>query len=217
MLVSAVQQSKWSTKAYIPCLLALPPIPAPCLMFRPKMNHLRGCKPGRGFPGGSVVKDLPANAGDSGSIPGSGRSPGGGHGSPLQYSCLENPLDGGAWWARSMESQKIWVRLSDWRTTISHRRSNSYVSGTNCEAGGEGARGAMQFFLESSAEFSSIQNPWANVWEAVAWVCVHTQAPGFWRGVSHSPAQVNIKPEPPRNPWFKVVSPLTGNRVSWKP
>ena len=45
--------------------------------------------------------NLPANAGDlrdAGSIPGSGRSPGGGHGSPLQYSCLETPLDGGAWW-----------------------------------------------------------------------------------------------------------------------
>ena len=48
----------------------------------------------QGFPGGSVVKNLPANAegaGDVGSIPGSGRSPGGGHGNPLQYSCLENP------------------------------------------------------------------------------------------------------------------------------
>jgi len=55
---------------------------------------------GRGFPGGTVVKNLPANAGDTGdmgSIPGSGRSPGGGHGSPLQYSCLENPTDRGAW------------------------------------------------------------------------------------------------------------------------
>ena len=47
-----------------------------------------------------MVKNLPANAGDTGdmgSIPGSGRSPGGGHGSPLQYSCLENPTDRGAW------------------------------------------------------------------------------------------------------------------------
>ena len=44
-----------------------------------------------------MVKNLPANAGDTGSIPGSGRSPGGGHDSPLQYSCLENPMDGGAW------------------------------------------------------------------------------------------------------------------------
>ena len=48
----------------------------------------------RGFPGGSVVKNLPANAGDAGDmglIPGSGRSPRGGNGNPLQYSCLENP------------------------------------------------------------------------------------------------------------------------------
>ena len=49
-----------------------------------------------------VVKSLHANAGDTGdtgSIPGSGRSPGGGHGNPLQYSCLENPMDRGAWGA----------------------------------------------------------------------------------------------------------------------
>ena len=52
-----------------------------------------------GFPGGSVVKIPPANAGDVGSIPGWGRSPGGGHGNPLQYSWLENPMDRGAWWA----------------------------------------------------------------------------------------------------------------------
>ena len=50
----------------------------------------------RGFPGGTVDKSPPANAGDVGSIPGSGRAPGGGHGSPLQYSCLENPMDRGA-------------------------------------------------------------------------------------------------------------------------
>ena len=55
-----------------------------------------------GSPGSSVVKNLPANAGnlrDKGSIPGSGRSPGEGNGSPLQYSCLKNPMDGGAWQA----------------------------------------------------------------------------------------------------------------------
>ena len=52
------------------------------------------------LPGGSVVKNLPAgDTGDPGSIPGSGRSPGGGNGNPVQYSCLENPRDGGAWWA----------------------------------------------------------------------------------------------------------------------
>ena len=52
-----------------------------------------------GFPGGTRVKDLPANAGDTrdtGSIPGSGKSPGVGNGNPLQYSCLENTMDRGA-------------------------------------------------------------------------------------------------------------------------
>ena len=53
-----------------------------------------------GSPGGAVVKNLPASAGDegdAGSIPGSGRFPRGGHGNQLQNSCLENPMDGGAW------------------------------------------------------------------------------------------------------------------------
>ena len=45
-----------------------------------------------------MVKESVCNAGDLGSIPGIGRSPGGGHGYPLQYSCLENPIDTGAWW-----------------------------------------------------------------------------------------------------------------------
>ena len=52
-----------------------------------------------GFPGGSVVKNLPANIGDMGLIPGLGRSPGEGNGNPLQYSCLGNSMDRGAWWA----------------------------------------------------------------------------------------------------------------------
>ena len=51
----------------------------------------------RGFPGGSVGKESACNAEDVNSIPGSGRSPGEGNGNPLQYFCLENPMDGGAW------------------------------------------------------------------------------------------------------------------------
>ena len=51
------------------------------------------------FKGGSEVKASACNVGDLGSIPGSGRFPGEGNGNPLQYSCLENPMDGGAWWA----------------------------------------------------------------------------------------------------------------------
>ena len=53
----------------------------------------------QGFPGGSAVKNPPANAGHTGLIPGLGRSPGEGNGNPLQYSCLENPMDREAWQA----------------------------------------------------------------------------------------------------------------------
>ena len=59
------------------------------------------------FPGGSDSKVSAYSAGDLGSIPGSGKSSGEGNGSPLQYSCLENPMDRGAWWAtQSMELQE---------------------------------------------------------------------------------------------------------------
>jgi len=53
-----------------------------------------------------MVKDLPAKEGDVSPIPGWARSPGGGHGNPLQYSCLENPMDGGAWRATVHMSQR---------------------------------------------------------------------------------------------------------------
>ena len=60
-------------------------------------------------------KNLPSNARDAreaGSIPVSGGSPGGGHGNPLHYSCLENPMDRGAWWATVHGVAKSWTRLS---------------------------------------------------------------------------------------------------------
>ena len=60
-----------------------------------------------GFPGGSEVKVSALNAGDLGSIPGSGRFPGEGNGNPLQYSFLENPMDSGAWWATVHGSQRV--------------------------------------------------------------------------------------------------------------
>ena len=63
------------------------------------MKELFPLKSQKGFPGGSEVKASACNAGDLGLIPGLGRSPGEGNGNPLQYSCLENPMDGGAWWA----------------------------------------------------------------------------------------------------------------------
>ena len=65
------------------------------------------------LPGGSEVKVSACNAGDPGSIPGLGRSPGEGNGNPLQYSCLENPKDRGAWWATVYGVAKSRTRLSD--------------------------------------------------------------------------------------------------------
>ena len=65
------------------------------------------------FPGGSDGKASAYNAGDPGLIPGLGRSPGEGNGNPLQYSCLENPMDGGTWQATVYEVAKSWTRWSD--------------------------------------------------------------------------------------------------------
>ena len=69
-----------------------------------------------GFPDDSVGKestcDVRRGTGDSGSIPGSGRSPGQGNGNPFHYSCLKNPTDRGAWWARVEKVAKSWTCLS---------------------------------------------------------------------------------------------------------
>ena len=73
-----------------------------------------------GFPGGSDGKASACSAGDLGLTPGLGRSPGEGSGSPLQYSCLENAMDGGAWWAAVHGVVKSRTRLSDF--TFMHWR-----------------------------------------------------------------------------------------------
>ena len=72
------------------------------------------CKPAQASQVVLVVKNPPANAGDGtdvGLIPGLGTSPGGGHGNPLQYSCLENPMDRGAWGATVHGVTKSWTQL----------------------------------------------------------------------------------------------------------
>ena len=74
----------------------------------------------KGFPGSSEVK---ASARDLGLIPGSGRCPGEGNGNPLQYSCLENPMDGGAWWATVHGVAKIQTRLKDFTFTLAQGKS----------------------------------------------------------------------------------------------
>ena len=66
-----------------------------------------------GLPGGSNSKEYTCNAGDLGSIPGLGTSSGEGNGNPLPYSCLENSMDRGAWWATVYGVVKSWTQLSD--------------------------------------------------------------------------------------------------------
>ena len=66
----------------------------------------------QGFPGSSDNKESACNAGDLGSTPGLGRSPEGGHGNPLRYSCLENPMDRGAWRTAVHRVTKSWTQLN---------------------------------------------------------------------------------------------------------
>ena len=70
------------------------------------------------LPGGSDGKESAYNVGDPGAIPGSGRSPTEGNGNPLKYSCLENPMDRGTWWATIRRVAKSWTRLSDFIFTF---------------------------------------------------------------------------------------------------
>ena len=67
----------------------------------------------RGFPGGSLGKESACNLGDLGLIPGLRRSHGEGNGYPLQYSCLQNSMDRGAWWATAHRATKSWTPLSN--------------------------------------------------------------------------------------------------------
>ena len=72
------------------------------------------------FPGGSEFKVYACNAGELGSIPELGKSSGEGNGTPRQYSCLENPMDGGAWWATVHGVTKSWTQLSDFTFTFTY-------------------------------------------------------------------------------------------------
>ena len=82
---------------------------------------------------GSDGKESAVNAGDLGSVPGLGRSPGGGNGNPLQYFCLDNSMDRGAWWATVYESERV-----------GHDRvANSFIFKTICSSGNEMERDLM--------------------------------------------------------------------------
>ena len=87
-------------------------------------NLIKRCTQSQGLPWWLSSKESVCNAGDRDSIPGSGRSPGGGHGNPLQYSCLENSIDRGAWWAtvHGVTKSQTWLKQLS-RQVLSHRCS----------------------------------------------------------------------------------------------
>ena len=86
-----------------------------------------------GFPGGSDGKVSACNVGDPGSMPGSGRSPGEGNGNPLQYSCLENSMDGGAWWAIVHGVAKSWTQLSNFtHSPCAEDHKSASLQGDDC-------------------------------------------------------------------------------------
>ena len=97
-----------------------------CFWLHKPQTHW-GCL-SQGFPGDEVVKNPSASAGDTrdtGSIPGSGRSPGVANSNPFQYSCLENPMNRGGWWAIVHVVTRSQTCLSDWAYLSQHEHSGS--------------------------------------------------------------------------------------------
>ena len=128
-----------------------------------------------------MVKNAPANAGDRrdvGSIPGMGRSPGGGHGNPLQYLCLENPMDRGAWRATVHGAAKSWSQLSTSTHTFEERERTTSAGelGTSPSSPGAGpwCRGVL-------SRFSRVQlfvTPWTLACQAPLSIGFSRQ--GYW-------------------------------------
>ena len=102
----------------------------------PQAFHLTSCQEAtellfNWLPSGSEGKTSACNVGDLGSIPGLGSSPGEGNGNPLQYSCLENPKNGGAWYATVHGVIKSWTRLSDFTFTFTFRKNQGIILGVS--------------------------------------------------------------------------------------
>ena len=125
-----------------------------------------------GFPGGSEVKASACNAGDLGSIPGSGRSPGEGNGKPLQYSCLENPMDGGAWWATVHGVAKSQTRLSNFTYFYYYY----YISSTSDHQALESARGWGALVQRRERRGEGVSVWYREAWDHLdSWIAYHTQ------------------------------------------
>ena len=109
-----------------------------------------------GFPGDAEVKASACNVGDLGSIPGSGRPPREGNSNPLQYSCLENPTDGGAWWATVHGSQRVG---HDWATSLSFFFSHPAAPTTSLHQGIFYLQQQVFSYLQCRLEAQGIKTP----------------------------------------------------------
>ena len=133
-----------------------------------------------------MVKNLPANAGDirdAGSIPGLGRSPGQGHGNPLQYSCLENPMDRGAWWASCSSWGHTESDMTERNRSKPSTGARAKVFAMACKAlgfpgGTRGKESACQCRRHKRRRF----DPWVG---KIPWRRVWQPTPVFLSGESH--------------------------------
>ena len=148
-----------------------------------------------GFPGGSVVKNLPAmqdDTGDAGSIPGSERSPGGGHSSPLQYSCLENPMDRGAWWATVHRIAKTWTQP----TRLSTQACPSYLLESSHQ---------IEPTLKVGASYMALVPEGGDLWKLLSMVCSLSHPPFSWNLTSQVVQVAKFNPWLGKIPWRRAL------------
>ena len=170
------------------------------LPISPVQEHNRE---GMGFPSGSDGKESASNAADPGSIPGSGRSPGGGNGNPLQYSCLENSMDRGAWWAH--------VRTCTHTHTHTHTVKMDGVSETveSRRAAWHRIQPGSQWFAKASDSFLRPLWGWPLKWEE-QWTpeSMSILSPGS--SLLHSTVNSD-----PASPFMTVFVPETFTHSQW--
>ena len=144
-------------------------------------------------------KESACNAADSGSIPGSGRSPGEGNGNPLQYSCLENPMDRGAWQVIVHGVAKSQTWLSNWTTIpcLDSQASPGQIHATSARV--------------SLAEANPVTEPlWMGQWE-------HSSYGKGGRSLSHRAENMYSQPTEERSETFRMILNLTTEaRISFQ-
>ena len=172
-----------------------------------------------GFPGGSEGKASACNAGDRGSIPELGRSPGEGNGNPLQYSCLENPMDGGAWEAAVHEVAKSFLGFpsgSDGKESACNLGDLGSIPGSERSPGG-GHGNPLQYSCPENCHGLVGYSPWSHKESDTTESLSHTEhsAPPGWplsvgSNLLHKPPpsrEQHLAPPFLQDPVMRVYSP----------